>query len=94
MGVQILYMPTFAAIHLGALKEMYLYGTQKSYAETQFQAKRDEYIALLENNLPIFADYATFRQMKVEENIQKALAFYHELQNATLEFAPATVILP
>ena len=91
MGVQIMYMPTLAAIHLGALKEMYLHGTQTGFAQEQFEVKKKEYMNFLDTNLPIFADYATFRGLKVDEYIQAALGFYGQLEKASLQFAPATV---
>ena len=88
LGIQLFYFPAFATYHLTALKEMYLFGTNKRGAKAQFTKKVTDYKKFLAENLPVFQAYNDYVGMGAEKQISEALTFYGILEKSTLDHKP------
>jgi hypothetical protein len=88
LGVQLFYFPHFATYHLAALKEMYLFGTNKRGAKVQFENKVEDYKLFLKRYLPIFEAYNSYVGLGAEDQIESVKVFQGILDEATINHKP------
>ena len=84
IGVQLFYFTSFAQSHIISLKEMYLHGQAKAFAESQFNIKVEQYKQWIETFVPVFELYAAFANINASAQIKDAKDFHDSLSKANL----------
>ena len=84
IGVQLFYFSHFAQFHLTSLKEMYLHGQAKAFAESQFNIKVEQYKQWIETFVPVYELYADFANINASTQIKDAKDFHASLSKANL----------
>ena len=84
IGVQLFYFSHFAQFHLTSLKEMYLHGQARAFAESQFNIKVEHYKQWIETFVPVYELYAAFANINASTQIKDAKDFHASLSIANL----------